>query len=132
MKLITTKTETYRPRPFPCAEILERKKHYLFGVIILNRFTKFLLLLTLFTLGFSIRKCTAQPRNLQVKVIEAKYLNKRKAELKCISMQGDTVYLRYGSLSSVRGITPGTWLSVQGDLADKKGKWYCRKIKINQ
>jgi hypothetical protein len=131
MKLITKKIEQYRPRPFPCAEILERSKFYLFGVIPINKYTKAFFLLAVVIVLCSLNKCSAQPRNLQVKVIEVLNREKRKVELKCISMQGDTVYVRYGALQSTGNIIPGSRLTIYSNYDDKKCTWYCRRIKLN-
>lgn len=76
----------------------------------------------------------SQPRNLQAKVIEIIKQDKKRVECKALSMQGDTVVIRYG-FSGWRGnaekIKPGTWLTIQSDYSDRYREWYCKRIFIN-
>lgn len=72
----------------------------------------------------------SEPRNIQVKVDSVLNRDKNKVELKCTSMEGECVYVRYGGRNS-RLIKKGTWLTVYGDYDDEKGIWIETKIKLN-
>jgi hypothetical protein len=79
--------------------------------------------------------CNAQPRNLQAKVFEITKQEKRRLECKAISMQGDTIAIRYGFKGwrgNIGQIKPGTWITIQSDYSDKYEEWHCKRIYINE
>jgi hypothetical protein len=75
-----------------------------------------------------------EPRNIQCKVFEITKQEANQVECKALSMQGDTVFVRYGWQSfggRNRAIKVGTWLSIRADWNDKQCEWILTKIKIN-
>lgn len=74
-----------------------------------------------------------QPKNLQVKVVGVLSRKPGKIALKCVSMQGDTVFVNYGyhSVSGRTLIRAGSRLTIHAYQSDTAGVWYCRKISLN-
>jgi c-di-GMP-binding flagellar brake protein YcgR len=74
-----------------------------------------------------------QPLNIQCRVFEIVKEPNQRLDCKALSMQGDTIHLKFswrGRYSSCP-VKKGTWVSVYADYKDEKYKWVCRKIKIN-
>jgi hypothetical protein len=74
-----------------------------------------------------------EPFNIQCRVFEIIKEPKQRLTCKALSMQGDTIHLKFswkGRYSSCP-VKKGTWVSVYADYKDEKNMWVCRRIKIN-
>jgi len=78
--------------------------------------------------------CMGQPKNLQVKITSIEKIEGKKVTIKGLTMQGDTVYIRYGfrSNSYARNVKPGQWVTIFADITDPKCTWTLKKIKFNK
>lgn len=96
---------------------------------ILTIVTIVLILLALSIAGNAQR----EPRNLQCRVFEITKREGRKVDCKALSMQGDTIHIKYGfrGWESTQSLKVGTWLTIHSDYSDKYCEWYSRKIFIN-
>lgn len=78
-------------------------------------------------------KTIEEPLNIQCRVFEVIKEPNQRLTCKALSMQGDTVHLKFswrGRYSSCP-VKKGTWISVYADNKDEKNLWVRRKIKVN-
>lgn len=78
-------------------------------------------------------KTIEEPLNIQCRVFEVIKEPNQRLTCKALSMQGDTVHLKFswrGRYSSCP-VKKGTWISVYADSKDEKNLWVRRKIKVN-
>jgi len=72
-----------------------------------------------------------EPRNIQAKVIEVIEKGKGYVFVKCLSMDGDCIFVKFYSRRNARIVDCGSWLTIWGNYNDEKDTWVTTKIKLN-
>jgi hypothetical protein len=89
-------------------------------------------LVTILVFGQTDSTTYPVPGQMQCRVLAITSQKRNKADLTCLNMRGDTVYLKYGwrGIGTRINLKVGTWLTVRYKEC-RPGEWIEADIKIN-